>query len=57
MMIKRFNFPVVKYYWPFFVSGALVYYGVSKAADAMANSEQYINDPRNPRFQKGGKPV
>ncbi|CAG59910.2 uncharacterized protein GVI51_H03993 [Nakaseomyces glabratus] len=56
-MIKRFQFPVLKTYWPFFAAGAVVYYGVSKAATAMSNSEEFINDPRNPRFHRGEKPL
>ncbi|EJS42506.1 atp18p [Saccharomyces arboricola H-6] len=54
-MLKRFPTPILKVYWPFFVAGAVVYYGVSKAADFSSSTKEFINDPRNPRFAKGGK--
>ncbi|KAH3900045.1 probable ATP synthase subunit J, mitochondrial [Saccharomycodes ludwigii] len=56
-MFKRYSFPLVKYYWPFFATGAAVYWLVGKAATASANSAEFINDPRNPRFQRGEKLV
>ncbi|EMR10713.1 hypothetical protein PNEG_00863 [Pneumocystis murina B123] len=40
-----FNQPLI----PFFIAGGLVFYGVYRMADAMMQSEPYINDPRNPR--------
>ncbi|CCD24639.1 F1F0 ATP synthase subunit i NDAI_0D03250 [Naumovozyma dairenensis CBS 421] len=56
-MIKRFPTPVLKQNWPFFVAGAITYWGVSKITTASENSDEWINDPRNPRFAKGGKIV
>ncbi|AET39942.1 F1F0 ATP synthase subunit i Ecym_5168 [Eremothecium cymbalariae DBVPG len=53
--MKRFATPILKPYWPFFVGGVTVFWLVSKAASASANSAEFINDPRNPRFQRGGK--
>lgn len=55
--MKRYPTPLLKHYWPFFVGGALVYYGATKVTSAMMQSEEYINDPRNPRFVKGEKPT
>lgn len=55
--MKRFGTPILKPYWPFFVGGAVVFYLVGKAADASANSAEFINDPRNPRFARGEKTV
>jgi F-type H+-transporting ATPase subunit j len=55
--LKRFPTPVLKPYWPFFAGGVIVYYLVGKAADASAGTSEFINDPRNPRFARGEKPV
>lgn len=54
---KRFNTPVLKPLWPFFVGGAIVFWAVGKAADASSRTDEFINDPRNPRFARGEKPV
>ncbi|KAG0675098.1 atp18 subunit J of the mitochondrial F1F0 ATP synthase [Kluyveromyces marxianus] len=56
-MVKRFPTPVLKPYWPFFAGGAIMLYAISKAADLSANSKEFINDPRNPRFARGEKPL
>ncbi|AGO12506.1 AaceriAER163Wp [[Ashbya] aceris (nom. inval.)] len=56
-MFKKFPTPVLKPYWPFFASGAAIYWVMSKVADASANSAEFINDPRHPRFARGEKPV
>ncbi|KAL1611744.1 atp18 subunit J of the mitochondrial F1F0 ATP synthase [Nothophoma quercina] len=37
--------------WPFYVSGLVILYGVNAAANAMGQSEEYKNDPRNPAFK------
>ncbi len=55
--MQRFPTPILKPYWPFFVGGAVTYYLISKAASASAASEEFINDPRNPRFARGEKVV
>lgn len=55
--LKRFSTPVLKPYWPFFVGGVVVYYLVGKAANASAGTSEFVNDPRNPRFARGEKPV
>lgn len=56
-MLKKFPTPLLKPYWPFFVGGAVVYYTFAKVSDLSANSSEFINDPRNPRFARGEKPV
>ncbi|KAF2861435.1 putative mitochondrial F1F0 ATP synthase subunit Atp18 [Piedraia hortae CBS 480.64] len=48
MLGKKFPTPVIKPYWPFMAAGALVLYGVNSVANAMMNSEEFKNDPRNP---------
>ncbi|KAL6946946.1 atp18 subunit J of the mitochondrial F1F0 ATP synthase [Hanseniaspora vineae] len=55
MALRTYSFPILKSYWPFFVTGVVTYWGVGKAADLSANTAEFINDPRNPRFQNGGK--
>ncbi|KAF7896895.1 uncharacterized protein EAE97_007165 [Botrytis byssoidea] len=45
---KKFPVPVAKPMAPFFVAGAVIMYGINSAATAMANSEEFKNDPRNP---------
>ncbi|QOU18146.1 ATP18 [Brettanomyces bruxellensis] len=52
---KVYRYPVFKTYWPFFVGAVATYYLIGKAQSAMENSEQYINDPRHPRFRRGEK--
>ncbi|CCE91646.1 F1F0 ATP synthase subunit i TDEL_0D00620 [Torulaspora delbrueckii] len=56
-MLKRFSTPILKPYWPFFVGGAIMYWTFGKVANLSANSNEFINDPRNPRFARGEKPV
>ena len=56
-MYKKFPTPLVKPYWPFYLAGAVMFYTIGKAADASANTPAFINDPRNPRFARGEKPV
>ncbi|ESZ99468.1 putative mitochondrial F1F0 ATP synthase subunit Atp18 [Sclerotinia borealis F-4128] len=57
---KKFPAPIAKPMAPFFIAvselwadiswglGIIVMYGVNSAATAMANSEEFKNDPRNP---------
>lgn len=37
------------------ILAAITYYLVYKGAQASMNSDEFINDPRHPRFAKGGK--
>lgn len=64
MATPKFPTPVLKTLWPFAAGGmsithltsaALTYGLIWKAAGAMQDSDEYINDPRHPRFSKGGK--
>lgn len=45
---KKFPAPVAKPMTPFYVAGLVVLYGVNSLANAMMNSEEFKNDPRNP---------
>ncbi|ABN64218.1 Subunit i/j of mitochondrial ATP synthase [Scheffersomyces stipitis CBS 6054] len=54
-MALRFPTPVFKYYWPYAAGATITYYLVYKGATASMNSDEFINDPRHPRFQSGGK--
>ncbi|VEU24059.1 DEKNAAC105147 [Brettanomyces naardenensis] len=50
---KVYRFPLVKFYWPFFVGAGLTYWLIGKAQVGLSNTADYINDPRHPRFKKG----
>ncbi|CDO53326.1 similar to Saccharomyces cerevisiae YML081C-A ATP18 Subunit of the mitochondrial F1F0 ATP synthase [Geotrichum candidum] len=52
---KKYPTPIVKPLWPFFIATGVVAFGISKAATASMNSEEFYNDPRHPRFIAGGK--
>ncbi|KAL4799761.1 ATPase, F0 complex, subunit J [Aspergillus venezuelensis] len=45
---KKFPTPVAGPMAPFFAAGLVILYGVNSAANAMANSAEFKNDPRNP---------
>ncbi|EGV63548.1 ATPase, F0 complex, subunit J [Yamadazyma tenuis ATCC 10573] len=54
-MLPKFATPMLKHFWPFGV-GAVVTYGlVYKGSVLSMNSDEFINDPRHPRFASGGK--
>ncbi|CDK28958.1 unnamed protein product [Kuraishia capsulata CBS 1993] len=53
----RFPTPVFKAYWPFFTGAVVTTYLIAKAADLSMNSQEFINDPRHPRFAQGVKPA
>lgn len=40
---------------PILTSAAITYGLIWKAAGAMQNTDEFINDPRHPRFASGGK--
>ncbi|KAK0387723.1 hypothetical protein NLU13_3968 [Sarocladium strictum] len=46
--LKKFNAPFFKPYWPFFAAGLVIAYGANSAQNAMSNSAEFKNDPRNP---------
>lgn len=52
-MLKRYPTPILRPYWPFFVGGLIVYWGASKFSNAMLHADEFVNDPRNPRFARG----
>lgn len=45
---KKFNAPIAGPMGPFYAAGVVVFYGVWKVQEALSNSEQFKNDPRNP---------
>ncbi|KAF2220264.1 ATPase, F0 complex, subunit J [Elsinoe ampelina] len=45
---KKFPAPVAKPLWPFFAAGAIIFYGVNSAQNAMMKTDEWKNDPRNP---------
>ncbi|PLB45746.1 putative mitochondrial F1F0 ATP synthase subunit Atp18 [Aspergillus steynii IBT 23096] len=45
---KKFPTPVAKPMAPFFAAGAVILYGINSAANAMMNTAEFKNDPRNP---------
>ncbi|TLS22319.1 uncharacterized protein PpBr36_09837 [Pyricularia pennisetigena] len=45
--LKKFPAPVMEPMAPFFVAGAVIYYGVYKAQTAMESTDEWKNDPRN----------
>ncbi|AWU77076.1 uncharacterized protein C5L36_0C09830 [Pichia kudriavzevii] len=53
MGVKAYKFPLVKFYWPFFVGFGITTVLISKAQTALSNTEEFINDPRHPRFASG----
>ncbi|KAI8097487.1 ATPase, F0 complex, subunit J [Halteromyces radiatus] len=53
--LRKFNTPVVRPVAPFIVGGVTVLYFVAKIQDAMINSDEYRNDPRNPALSAGKK--
>ncbi|ODV67290.1 ATPase, F0 complex, subunit J [Hyphopichia burtonii NRRL Y-1933] len=55
MAVPRFSTPVFKHYWPFATGAAISYYLIYNASIASMNSDEFINDPRHPRFAAGGK--
>ncbi|KAF2703995.1 hypothetical protein K504DRAFT_463069 [Pleomassaria siparia CBS 279.74] len=48
---KKFPGAVAKPMWPFYVSGLVIMYGVNSFANALATSDEYKNDPRNPALK------
>ncbi|EAW23897.1 hypothetical protein KXW98_002195 [Aspergillus fumigatus] len=45
---KKFPAPVAKPMAPFFAAGVVILYGVNSLANALMNTEEFKNDPRNP---------
>ncbi|KAI9784257.1 MAG: hypothetical protein M1816_000929 [Peltula sp. TS41687] len=49
---KKYNVPVLRPMAPFYVAGAIVFYGINSFATMLANSDEYKYDPRNPNPPK-----
>ncbi|EAW11556.1 F1F0 ATP synthase subunit i [Aspergillus clavatus NRRL 1] len=45
---KKFPAPIAKPMAPFFAAGAVILFGVNSLANALMNTEEFKNDPRNP---------
>ncbi|KAI8632718.1 putative mitochondrial F1F0 ATP synthase subunit Atp18 [Xylariaceae sp. FL1651] len=52
--LKKFPAPIMKPLAPFFVAGAVILYGVNSAQNAMMQSDEWKNDPRNPYAKSSG---
>ncbi|KAI1004298.1 hypothetical protein K3495_g3911 [Podosphaera aphanis] len=52
---KSYPAPVVRPMVPFYAAGLVVLYGMNSLANAMMNSDEFKNDPRNPNA-KSSKP-
>ncbi|KAL1998530.1 hypothetical protein VTN02DRAFT_6010 [Thermoascus thermophilus] len=48
---KKFPAPFAKPMAPFFLAGAIVLYGINSLSNAMLNSAEFKNDPRNPNLK------
>ncbi|KAI9373276.1 ATPase, F0 complex, subunit J [Aspergillus egyptiacus] len=48
---KKFPTPIAKPLGPFFAAGLVILYGVNSAQNAMSNTAEFKNDPRNPNRQ------
>ncbi|RPB01446.1 hypothetical protein L873DRAFT_657199 [Choiromyces venosus 120613-1] len=46
---RKWPTPVAKPLAPFFVAGVVIFYGVNSLSNFLASTEEYKNDPRNPR--------
>ncbi|KAL3468527.1 ATPase, F0 complex, subunit J [Aspergillus heterothallicus] len=51
LLPKKFPAPVAGPLGPFFAAGLVILYGINSASNAMANSAEYKNDPRNPNLK------
>ncbi|KAK4234134.1 ATPase, F0 complex, subunit J [Achaetomium macrosporum] len=51
---KKFPTPVLRPMAPFLAAALIVGYGVNSAQNAMMNSPEFKNDPRNPNVKAGG---
>ncbi|RKP29588.1 hypothetical protein METBISCDRAFT_18302 [Metschnikowia bicuspidata] len=53
--VRFFPTPIVKPLWPFFAGFLILTPLVAKIQYAMTDADNFINDPRHPRFKEGGK--
>ncbi|KAK4227365.1 ATP synthase j chain-domain-containing protein [Podospora fimiseda] len=49
--LKKFPTPVLRPMAPFLAAAAVIAYGVNSAQNAMMNSDEFKNDPRNPNLR------
>ncbi|KAJ1336079.1 ATP synthase j chain [Microdochium nivale] len=52
--LKKFPAPILKPLGPFFIAGAIIFYGINSAQNKMMQSDEWKNDPRNPNAKSGG---
>ncbi|KAL6713594.1 Eukaryotic translation initiation factor eIF-1 [Lecanora helva] len=45
---KKFPAPVAQPMAPFFIAGVIMAYGINSAANTLAQTAQFRDDPRNP---------
>ncbi|KAL5343428.1 ATPase, F0 complex, subunit J [Aspergillus crustosus] len=48
---KKFPAPIAKPLGPFFAAGLVILYGINSAQNALSQTAEYKNDPRNPNRQ------
>ncbi|ETI28299.1 hypothetical protein G647_00748 [Cladophialophora carrionii CBS 160.54] len=53
---KKFPGKLAEPMLPFYIAGLIVFYGVNKGANAMMDSDEFRNDPRNPRAKNPDAP-
>ncbi|KAJ9630941.1 atp18 subunit J of the mitochondrial F1F0 ATP synthase [Taxawa tesnikishii (nom. ined.)] len=46
---KKFPAPVARPMAPFYIAGVIIFYGVNSLATRLADTDEYRNDPRNPK--------
>ncbi|KAK3988450.1 ATP synthase j chain-domain-containing protein [Cladorrhinum sp. PSN332] len=49
--LKKFPTPVLKPMAPFLAAAVVIAYGINSAQNAMMNSAEFKNDPRNPNLR------
>ncbi|KAL4906696.1 hypothetical protein BDW74DRAFT_150975 [Aspergillus multicolor] len=52
LLPKKFPTPVIGPLGPFFAAGLVILYGINSAQNAMSNTAEYKNDPRNRQAAK-----
>ncbi|KAJ5294113.1 hypothetical protein PENANT_c009G03120 [Penicillium antarcticum] len=52
---KKFPGAMAKPLTPFFAAGLIVLYGVNSLQNALSNTAEFKNDPRNPNAKPAGK--
>ncbi|KAL4881040.1 ATPase, F0 complex, subunit J [Aspergillus karnatakaensis] len=48
LLPKKFPAPIAKPLGPFFAAGLVILYGINSAQNALSQTAEYKNDPRNP---------